>query len=125
MARRNFRTCIYVSDEGKQMLRRLDQRYQEQMNGATPAGPLLGATLPNATELGTFVNSPRDLRPRSVLVRDNTGANRARIPVFTVAAYNAIAINDALTFYDGGGTAYAGVVYGKEGERTRHKSDVA
>jgi len=124
MARRNFLTCVYETDEGKQVLMRVDERYQSQDNGATPPVPLLGAVPATSTQRRTLVNRPSDLKPRSVLVATADGAFRGRIPFFTNDAYISIAMGSSITFYDGQGAAHAGLVEGKEGERSRHKMDV-
>ena len=125
MAKRNLVTCVYQSDDGKSMLRRLDSRYQSQMNGADPAAPILGGVAANATQRRTMSFGPSGLKPRSVLVATADGAFTGRLPVFTLAAYSAIAVGDAITFYDGQGASHSGTVEGKEGERSRHAHDVA
>jgi hypothetical protein len=124
VAKRNFRVCPYVTDEGKGYLKRLDSRYQSQMNTATTPAPILGAIPATQTQLDTMSESASRVKPRSILVRTTAGDFTARLPVFTVDAYNAIALGDAINFYDGQGTQHAGVVYGKEGERLLHKQDV-
>ena len=92
MAKRNLVTCVYQSDDGKSMLRRLDSRYQSQMNGADPAAPILGGVAANATQRRTLSFGPSGLKPRSVLVATADGAFTGRLPVFTLAAYSAIAV---------------------------------
>lgn len=123
MARRNFITCVYETDEGKRTLRRMDARYQSQLNGATPPGPLLGALAADAGEKETLVDFPVHWEPRTVQLQTADGAFTGRIPVFTIAAYSAIAMGDTVNFFDGQGATHAGLVVGKMGERTRHKRD--
>lgn len=125
MARRNMITCVYVSDDAKSYLKRQDSRYQGQLNGDTPPTPLFGsvpATLAQVEELG---NAPDDLKPRRVLVRTTAGDFTNSINVFTLGAYIALPNGTAVTFYDGQGASHAGQVYGHEGEKSNHKTDVA
>jgi hypothetical protein len=125
MARKNMITCVYVTDDAKHVLKRIDARYQTQNNGADPPVLLLGAVAATLTEVETLSNAPSDLKPRTVLVRTTAGDFTGRIPVFTAAAYAALVVSTAITFYDGQGTSHAGQVYGHEGERSNHKTDVA
>lgn len=126
MALRNMVTCVYTSDEGKSELRRLDARYQALNDGATPPNLLLGAAIATTAQLGTLGNTSRDISPRSVLVATSDGAFKARLPVFTLARYAAINVGDGgYTFFDGQGVTHAGIVYGKEGERSKHKRDIS
>lgn len=125
MARRNMITCVYHTDDGKQVLKRMDARYQTQNDGADPPVLLLGAIPATLTEVETLNNAPNDLKPRTILVRTTDGAFTGRIPVFTAARYAAMVVSTAITFYDGQGVSHAGQVYGHEGERSNHKTDVA
>lgn len=125
MAYRNMKTCVYVSDDGIEYLRRQDARYQTQSDGGDPAGPLFGAVPATLSQTETLPNCPRDLKPRRVLVRTTSGDFVSSVTVFTNEAYAALTNGTSVTFYDGQGTSHAGQVYGHEGERSNHKTDVA
>jgi hypothetical protein len=125
MARRNMITCVYHTDDAKQVLKRMDARYQTQNDGGDPPVLLLGAIAATLTEVETLNNAPNDLKPRTILVRTTAGDFTGRIPVFTPARYAAMTVGTAITFYDGQGASHAGLVYGHEGERSNHKTDVA
>lgn len=125
MARRNMITCVYVTDSGKSVLKRIDQRYQSQDNGADPPVLLLGAVAATLTQVETLSNAPNDLKPRTILVRTTAGDFTGRIAVFTAARYAAMTVGTAINFFDGQGVEHAGLVYGHEGERSNHKTDVA
>jgi hypothetical protein len=124
MARRNMLTCVYISDDNKHYLKRQDSRYQGQLNGDTPPTPLFGSVPATLSEVETLPNSPDDLKPRRVLVRTTAGDFTGSINVFTPAAYIALPNGTAVTFYDGQGASHAGQVYGHEGEKSNHKTDV-
>jgi len=125
MAKRNMITCVYVSDDNKSYLKRQDSRYQTQNTGGETPTPLFGSVPATLTQVETLPNSPDDLKPRRVLVRTTDGAFTGSINVFTAAAYSALTNGTAVTFYDGQGTSHAGQVYGHEGEKSNHKTDVA
>lgn len=125
MAKRNMLTCVYVSDDAISYLKRMDARYQGQNDGGDPPVLLLGAVPATLTQVETLPNVPRDLKPRTLLVRTTAGDFTGRVDCFTAARYAAMTNGTAITFYDGQGAAHAGQVYGHEGERSRHKTDVA
>jgi len=124
MAKRNMKTCVYVTDDAKSVLKRIDVRYQSQNDGADPPVLLLGAVPATQDQLDTLSNAPGDLEPRTLLVRTTAGDFTGRIPVFTNARYIAMTVGSDITFYDGQGASHAGKVYGHQGERSNHKQDV-
>lgn len=124
MARRNMITCVYITDDGKSVLKRMDGRYQSQVTG-DPAVPLFGAVPATLSQVENLPNASSDLKPRRVLVRTTSGDFTGSINVFTAAAYAALVNGTAVVFYDGQGTNHSGQVYGHEGEKSNHKTDVA
>jgi hypothetical protein len=124
MAYRDLITCVYVSDDAKSYLKRMDARYQSQNNGADPPVLLLGAIPATLAQVEELPNTPADLKPRTLLVRTADGAFVGRIPCFTAERYAAMTNGTAITFYDGQGVSHAGQVYGHEGERSNHKSNL-
>jgi hypothetical protein len=124
MAVRNMKTCVYLSDDGKEYLKRLDARYQSQNDGGSPAVLLLGAEIATSTQLNTLPNVPADLKPRHVIVATADGLFKSRLQCFTPDAYIALAPPQTVTFYDGQGAAHTGVIRGHEGEHSMHKTDI-
>jgi hypothetical protein len=124
MAKRNMKTCVYVSDDNKEYLKRLDARYQSQDDGGSPAALLLGAEIASSTQLNTLPNVPRDLKPRHVILATSDGTFVTRLPVFQPGAYFTLQPPQTLTAYDGQGSAHTVVVRGHEGEHSMHKSDI-
>jgi hypothetical protein len=124
MAYRNLITCVYVSDDGKSYLSRMDGRYQSQVTGDPPVA-LFGAVPATLAQCEALPNIPGDLKPRRVLVRTASGDFTGSVKVFTVAAYAALVNGTAVVFYDGQGVNHNGQVYGHQGERSNHKTDVA
>lgn len=125
MAYRNLKTCVYTSDDGIDYLKRMDARYQTQNDGGDPPVLLFGAVPATLTQVETLPNIPRDIQPRTLLVRTTAGDFIGRIVCFTPARYIAMTNGTAVTFYDGQGTSHSGQVYGHEGERSKHKTDVS
>lgn len=126
MANRNFVTCVYTSDDGKDYLKRLDARYQALNDGGSPATLLLGAEIATSTQLNTLPNVPRDLKPRHVIVATSDGAFVGKLQAFTPAAYIALTpTTSGLTWYDGQGTSHSVTVRGHEGEHSMHKLDIS
>jgi len=124
MAKRNMKTCVYVSDDNKSYLKRLDARYQAQDDGGSPAALLLGAEIATSTQLNTLPNAPRDLKPRHVILATSDGTFLTHLPVFTAAAYNALQPPTTLTAYDGQGASHTVAIRGHEGEHSIHKVDI-
>jgi hypothetical protein len=124
MAVRNMKTCVYLSDDGKEYLKRLDARYQAQNNGADPPVLLLGALVATSDQLNTLPNVPRDLKARHVILATADGAFKSKMECFTPTAYIALSPPQTVTFYDGQGTAHVGVIRGHEGEHSMHKTDI-
>lgn len=125
MARRNMITCVYVDDDSKEHLKRMDGRYQSQLTTGDPAVALFGAVPATLAQVEALTNAPGDLKPRTVLVRTTSGDFKGRIAVFQPGQYIALTPGTPVVFYDGQGASHAGQVYGHEGERSNHKTDVA
>lgn len=125
MASRNFVTCVYLSDDNKSYLKRLDARYQAENDAGTPPVLRLGAEIATSTQLNTLTNVPRDMKPRHVIVATSDGAFFGRMEVFTPTAYIALQPPVTLTWYDGQGASHTVGINGHEGEHSMHKRDIS
>lgn len=117
MAQRDFVAWRYTDDLGEVYVRRADSRMTAQQGDNAPLIAVGGSS---ASGLTPYQEMPRNLKPRTAIVKESGQPFRARVVIYTPAAMAALTTGTTtVQVYDAGGTAHTCVVLGKAQERPR------
>lgn len=117
MASINLVAWRYTDDNGQVYVRRADSRMTTQQGDNAPTGAVGGES---AAGLSPYEEMPRNLKPRTAIVKEVGAAFKARVVIYTKAALDALTTGTTtFTVYDRAGGTHTCVVLDRAHERPR------